>query len=327
MPTPGSCQSSAPVTASVCRVQFVVQTSSKSQVHAEAWLPDEWFGRFLGLGNGGVGGCIDYLNLDYGASLHFATVGSDNGHDGNNGQPFLEPEVINDFAFRAIHVEAVIGKQIVKAYYKRSHHKSYYLGCSTGGRQGTQAALRFPDDFDGIVAGSPATDWNHLMGWSTMLGRFVGAPNSATSPSFIPVALWNVVAEEIMRRCDGLDGVEDGIITEPDDCEFHPSVLLRSATQNTTNCLSAAQVAALEKIYRPLIGEGGKLLYPRYDPGTSAAETRALLGGNIFGIPHIRTSPTPILAHVTHSFSIVTNRLGTRSPSSTTQILILAHST
>ncbi|GLB36722.1 putative tannase and feruloyl esterase [Lyophyllum shimeji] len=283
--TPGSCQSSASVTASICRIQFVIQTTPTSRVHAEAWLPDQWFGRFLGLGNGGVGGCIDYSNLDYGASMHFAAVGSDNGHDGNNGQVFLnQPEVINDFAFRAIHVEAVIGKQIVQAYYKRAHQKSYYLGCSTGGRQGTQAALKFPDDFDGIVAGSPATDWNHLMAWSVELGRIVGAPKASTSPNFIPVALWNVIHDAVMRQCDGLDGVMDGIITEPDDCNFDAMSLLCSG-QNTTNCLSAAQVAALKKVYSPLIGENGQLLYPRYDPGTTVAETQVLLGGNIFGIP------------------------------------------
>ena len=120
---------------------------------------------------------IDYSNLDYGSGLHFAAVGSDNGHDGNSGIVFLNhPEVINDFAFRAVHVEAVIGKQIVEKYYGKAQHKSYYLGCSTGGRQGTQEALKFPDDFDGIIGGSPATDFNHLQGWSGLLGTFVGAP-------------------------------------------------------------------------------------------------------------------------------------------------------
>jgi len=100
---------------------------------------------------------IDYSNLDYGSNLHFATVGSDNGHDGSSsdGRPLLNhPEVINDFSFRAVHVEAVLGKEIVNAYYGKPHSKSYYLGCSTGGRQAMQSALKFPDDFDGILGGS-----------------------------------------------------------------------------------------------------------------------------------------------------------------------------
>ncbi|KAF5374490.1 hypothetical protein D9615_009054 [Tricholomella constricta] len=269
---PGSCSGAALVTASICRVHFIVNTTSTSRVHAEAWLPDEWYGRFLGVGNRGVGGCIDYDMIDYGSSLHFAAVGSDNGHDGNDDPSFAEPEVVNDFAFRAVHVEAVIGKQIVEAYYGRPHSKSYYLGCSTGGRQGIQAALRYPEDFDGILAGAPAVDWNHLMGWMVMLGIYIGAPNAATSPSVILFELWEVVAAEIMKQCDALDGVEDGIITEPDDCHFKPSVLLCSQDK-TTDCLTEPQIAALEKIYQPLLGSKKELLYPRYDPGT------AVMGG------------------------------------------------
>ncbi|KAJ7645068.1 tannase and feruloyl esterase [Mycena polygramma] len=271
--TPGTCQSTAPVTAApLCRVQFVINTTSTSAVHAEAWLPDTWFGRFLGLGNGGLGGCIDYANLDYGASLHFAAVASDNGHDGNSGAVFLNhPEVINDFAFRAVHVEAVIGKQIVQAYYGNAAAKSYYLGCSTGGRQGTQAALKFPGDFDGIVAGSPATDFNHLSLWQGILSHYVGAPTSsvAPSPKFLPPALWAVVSAEILRQCDDLDGVVDGIITEPDACDFRPEAI-QCTGGNTTGCLTAVQVESVKNVFTPLFGVQGQLLFPRYSPGAEA---------------------------------------------------------
>ncbi|GLB45545.1 putative tannase and feruloyl esterase [Lyophyllum shimeji] len=232
---------------------FVVNTTSTSSVFAEAWLPDTWYGRFLAVGNGGLGGCVDYQNIDYGTSLHFATVGSNNGHDGGSwsGTAFLNhPEVINDFAYRAIHVQTVIGKQIVQAYYGEPHHKSYWL-----------------EDFDGIVAGAPATFWNDLLGWEGMMARHVGAPNPNASASFIPPALWDVVAGEVLRQCDELDGVKDGIITEPDACEFRPEAI-QCTGQNMTNCLSKPQVEALRKIYSPLYGLGGELLYPRYDPGT-----------------------------------------------------------
>ncbi|KAJ6479361.1 tannase and feruloyl esterase [Mycena vulgaris] len=285
--TPGSCQSSAPVTsAPLCRVQFVINTTSTSAVHAEAWLPDTWFGRFMATGNGALNGCIDYIAVDYGASLHFATVGSDNGHDGESGLPFLNhPEVINDFAFRAIHVEAVIGKHIMEVYYGKPAAKSYYLGCSTGGRQGTQAALRFPEDFDGILAGAPATDFNHIMGWFGSLSHFVGAGNDSvpdTSPKFIPPALWAVVSAEILRQCDALDGVVDGIITEPDDCHFRPEAIACTANQ-TTNCLTPPQVQALKNIYSPLLGSHGELIYPRYAPGAEADPTAgAIFGGAMF---------------------------------------------
>ncbi|KAJ7076583.1 tannase and feruloyl esterase [Mycena belliarum] len=288
--TPGSCQSSATVTsAPLCRVQFVINTTSTSAVHAEAWLPDTWFGRFLATGNGGTGGCIDYGAVDYGASLHFAAFGTDNGHDGAGGGAFLDhPEVVNDFAFRAIHVEAVIGKQLTEAYYGRQPAKSYYLGCSTGGRQGTQAALRFPADFDGIVAGAPATDWNHLMGWSGLLGHFVGtttpgdeSPPPNTSPKFIPAAMFPLVSAEILRQCDALDGIVDGIISEPDDCDFNPQAL-QCAVDQTSGCLTPFQVQTLRNIFSPVIGTDGNLIYPRYSPGAEADPVSQALLGPVF---------------------------------------------
>ncbi|KAG6855516.1 hypothetical protein H0H87_001784, partial [Tephrocybe sp. NHM501043] len=225
---------------------------------------------------------IDYANLDYGASLHFATVGSNNGHDGPDGRAFFnDPEVINDFAYRAIHVETVIGKHIVDAYYGTPHQRSYFFGCSSGGRQGTQAALKYPEDFDGIVAGAPATDWNHLTGWETMMARYVGAPNASTSPSFIAPSLWNAIAAEILEQCDALDGVKDGIITEPDDCHFRPDSI-RCRGNTVENCLTVPQLEALRKIYRPIKDAEGHLLYPRYDPGAEAdGNAQRVLGGSI----------------------------------------------
>ncbi|KAJ7436085.1 tannase and feruloyl esterase [Mycena galericulata] len=286
--TPGVCQSTAPVTAApLCRVQFVIQTTSSSAVHAEAWLPDIWFGRFLGLGNGGLGGCIDYANLDYGTSLHFAAVGSDNGHDGTTGSQFLNhPEVINDFAFRAVHVEAVVGKQIVQTYYGAAVAKSYYLGCSTGGRQGTQAALRFPEDFDGIVAGSPATDFNHLTIWQGILSHYVGAPISAAAPSpkFLSPDAWAIVSAEILRQCDALDGVVDGVITEPDQCDFRPESI-QCIESTSTNCLTATQVETVKNVFTPLFGLQGELVYPRYSPGAEADPNQSqIFGGAFFSI-------------------------------------------
>jgi hypothetical protein len=181
--------------------------------------------------------------------------------------------VINDFAFRAIHVEAVIGKQIVEAYYGRTAAKSYYLGCSTGGRQGTQAALKFPKDFDGILAGAPATDFNHLQGWSGFLSRYVGArslnPADDTSPKFLSAAEWSIVSAEILKQCDTLDGVLDGIITEPDECDFRPEAI-QCAGNATADCLTPIQVEAVKNIFTPLFGLHGELIYPRYSPGAEA---------------------------------------------------------
>ncbi|KAL5521101.1 hypothetical protein ACEPAG_9023 [Sanghuangporus baumii] len=265
--TLGVCTPIAQISQPLCRVQFVVNTSSVSAITAEAWFPTAWSGRFLALGNGGLGGCIDYDNLDYGSSLGFASVASNNGHDGTSGAPFANnSEVLADFTSRAVHVETTVGKKLVAAYYERSPRRSYYMGCSTGGRQGMYAALHYPSDFDGILAGAPVTNFNNLMGWSGMIMKYLGAPHGNRSASFIPSHLWDLVSEEILRQCDGLDGVVDGIITEPDACDFVPETLLCEG-RRTEKCLSKSQVEALRKIYSPLYGLGGDLLVPRYDPG------------------------------------------------------------
>ncbi|KAF8211988.1 tannase and feruloyl esterase [Mycena galopus ATCC 62051] len=280
--TQGPCVDNAHTSVPLCRVQFSTQTSPTSAIRAEAWLPDpsEWHGRFLGLGNGGLGGCIFYNDLEYGSRMHFATVGSNNGHDGYTGLPFLgNDEVLHDFASRSIHTEAVIGKQIVETYYGKPHSKAYYLGCSTGGRQGTYSALNYPEDFDGILAGAPATDFNRLVHWIGMTTRAIGAPDPASSPAFIPPELWELVAVEVLAQCDGLDGVRDGIITEPDACDFRPEALLCNGT-STEKCLAAPQVEALRKIYSPLY-DNGELWYPRSDPGSEGIATgRTMYSGD-----------------------------------------------
>ncbi|KAJ6492482.1 tannase and feruloyl esterase [Mycena vitilis] len=286
--TAGSCQSSALVSAApLCRVYFVTNTTSTSAVHGEAWLPDTWYGRFLGLGNGGLSGCIDYVSLDYGVSLNFATVGVDNGHDGSSGLPLLNhPEVINDYAFRATHIEAVIGKEIIAAYYGAPAAKSYFLSCSGGGRQGMQEALKFPADFDGILTGAPATDFNHLAGWQGMLAHYIGATSTespattTTSARFIPPELWTLISAEILKQCDLLDGVQDGIISEPDDCDFNPESLACTGNQSA-GCLTQAQLEAVKQIYSPLLGLNGQLVYPRYSPGAEAdAFASSAFGGS-----------------------------------------------
>ncbi|KAF7290313.1 Carboxylic ester hydrolase [Mycena chlorophos] len=256
----------------MCRVQFHTNTSAESGIDAEMWLPDEWNGRFMGLGNRGLTGCIRYDQLEYSSStLHFATVSTNGGHDGDTAQPLLKnPESLLDYASRAVHTEAVIGKQLLEAYYGGPANHSYYMGCSQGGRQGVQSALQHPDDFDGILAGAPTVDFSNLMHWTAMQHAHV-AGNSSISP-----AAWKQISKEVLRQCDALDGVVDGIITEPDSCDFRPESLLCSEGQpKGAFCLTVAQVDALRNIYAPMYGAGGKLISARFDPG---AESSPLLG-------------------------------------------------
>ncbi|KAF1954184.1 tannase-domain-containing protein [Byssothecium circinans] len=163
---PSCTRTSQAVSANVCRIGLNITTSATSGIRMEAWLPQNWTGRFLSTGNGGLGGCIQYEDIDYATSLGFAAVGTNNGHDGMSGETFTNLEVVADFAYRAVHTGVVAGKQISQTFYGKNHTKSYYLGCSTGGRQGFKSVQSFPEDFDGVVAGAPAFAFNNLTSWS-----------------------------------------------------------------------------------------------------------------------------------------------------------------
>lgn len=252
------------VSVDLCRVTLQVATSPRSGIKLEVWLPEKWSGRFLSTGNGGLGGCIQYEDIDYAASLGFATVGTNNGHDGMGGQSFLNnPDVIEDFAYRALHTGVVLGKDISKNFYGRPHTKSYYLGCSTGGRQGWKEVQSFPEDFDGVVAGAPAFAFNNLTSWSC---HFLPLTGPVGADTFIPVDMWPAIHQDILDQCDELDGVKDGILESPDWCDYDPSGLLCGSGQ-TSGCLTTKQLETLRSVYSPLLSVDGSLVYPRLQPG------------------------------------------------------------
>lgn len=137
----------------LCRVAMHVATSSRSGITMEAWLPSNWTGRFMSTGNGGLNGCVKYADVAYGALFGFAAVGANNGHNGTRGTAFQgNPDVVEDFAWRSLYTETVVGKAVTKAYYKSHIKHAYYLGCSTGGRQGFKMVQDFPELFNGVVS-------------------------------------------------------------------------------------------------------------------------------------------------------------------------------
>lgn len=267
----------------ICRIGMNVTTSNASNIFLEAWLPIEWNGRFLSTGNGGLAGCIQYQDIAYANSYQFAAVGANNGHNGTSGRPFLDsPEIVEDFAYRSVHTGVVVGKRITEHFYASSINHSYYLGCSTGGRQGMKSAQVFPEDFDGIVAGAPAFDFNHLIDWSGWLSSVAGYDN--TSDTFITRPLWTVINDEIIRQCDKIDGAEDSIVEDPDLCQPKLETLLcdPSATK-TSSCLNSAQYIRAVKALGPLYNASGTLIYPRMQPGGHLAAFDFMLSGKSFG--------------------------------------------
>lgn len=276
-------RSSQTITKDLCRVALHVATSNRSGINMEAWLPKDWSGRFLSTGNGGLGGCIQYEDIEYATSLGFAAVGTNNGHDGMSGRSFLNnTDVIEDFAYRAVHTGVVVGKQISRVFYGEQHNKSYYLGCSTGGRQGFKEAQAFPNDFDGIVAGAPAFSFNNLTSWSCNFLLLTGTPESAT---FVPLDMWPIIHEDILKQCDDLDGARDGILESPDLCNYNPSSLIcASNTTNSTSCLTATQAQTVRSIFSPLLDPDGSLVYPGMQPGSeTTGAVQTYYNGRPFG--------------------------------------------
>ncbi|OJJ48681.1 hypothetical protein ASPZODRAFT_24287 [Penicilliopsis zonata CBS 506.65] len=269
------------VTADLCRIALDVSTSNLSSVVLELWLPRNWTGRFLATGNGGIDGCIKYEDLAYGAAHGFAVVGSNNGHNGTSGRAFYQNEdVVIDFSWRALHTIVEIGKNLTSRFYGYPHRTSYYLGCSLGGRQGINAADRFPGDFDGIVAGSPAVDFNNLVSWRASFFPLTGSYNSS---EFITRAQWTgLIHDEILRQCDGIDGVWDGIIEDPTLCHFHPDPLACTTTAHKENCLSAVQIETVRRIFSPLLAGDGELIFPAMQPGSEDLAVERLYAGKPF---------------------------------------------
>jgi hypothetical protein len=144
-----------------CRVQAVARPSSDSEIRLEVWLPATfWNRRYLGVGNGSFGGSINYYRLGESLSSGFATSSTDTGHRGAPSESAWaenHPEKQADFDYRAIHETALTAKALIQTFYKSAPARSYFASCSNGGRQGLMEAERYPTDYDGIMAGAPAT--------------------------------------------------------------------------------------------------------------------------------------------------------------------------
>ncbi|KAJ6072816.1 hypothetical protein N7467_010901 [Penicillium canescens] len=269
------------VSVDLCRVAMAVSTSNSSEITLEAWFPEEYKGRFLSTGNGGISGCIQYYDLAYTAQLGFATVGANNGHNGTSGKPFYQhPEVVEDYAYRSVHTGVVVGKKLTKQFYDEGFDKSYYLGCSTGGRQGFKSVQKFPNDFDGVVAGAPAINLINLFSWSAHFYPITGSPGSET---FLTTAEWQIVHDEIIRQCDSIDGAKDGIIEDPDLCRpILETLTCTPHASNKTSCLTSTQVNTANQVLAPFYGINGTLLYPRMQPGSEMLAASIMYNGSPF---------------------------------------------
>jgi len=253
-----------------CRVVAALHPVPQSDIRIEVWLPlAGWNSRFLGVGNGGFSGSISYAALADGLKRGYATASTNTGHEGGSGRFALgQPQKVIDFGYRAVHEMTGAAKHLVRQFYQRAARHAYWNGCSAGGRQGLQSAQRYPQDYDGIVAGAPALDWTGRASSALRVAAAVRATNDAA----LDAAALNTLRAGALAACDAADGVADGVIADPPHCRFDPGVL-QCGAGGAAACLSPAQVATARAIYsspvNPATGRSITGLFPGSEAGWS----------------------------------------------------------
>lgn len=256
-----------------CRIVGVAKPVPDSNINFEVWLPaSNWNQKFLSSYEGGFGGYINYGAMAQTLARGYATASTDQGHvdpQGGVGGDWIvgHPERVTDFGYRGKHVTTLAAKAAIKGFYGVAPTKSYFAGCSGGGREGLMELQRYPDDFDGYLIGSPAFDWTGqttLWAWEN---QAFGDPASQ-----IPSVKLPALKAATLAQCDAVDGVTDGIITNPRKCTFNPDVLLCPAGTDSNACLTAPQLTALKKVYQGPRDSANRQLFPGPEIG---AETDA----------------------------------------------------
>ncbi len=259
-----------------CRVRGVSRPTDDSEIGFEVWLPLEgWDRRLHMVGNGAYSSNIYYTQMAERLQASDIAVATDTGHHGKD-LSFGDghPEKIRDFAGRSVHESAVAAKAIAKYFYGTAPSFSYFSGCSTGGYQGLMAAQKYPGDFDGIIAGAPGNNrstLNMAFLWNYLANHRAGDDKTQILQ---PSDLLTINAA-VVKACDQIDGVEDGVISDPRQCHFDVTSLKCQPGQ-ASQCLSDEQIAAAERIYAgPRNAKTGQQVYPGYPFGSEGVRSSA----------------------------------------------------
>ena len=256
-----------------CRVAGTATPTSDSLINFEVWIPTDgsFNGKYEQLGCGGFCGSIGYSAIANAITRGYAAAATDDGSQAGGLATFAlgHPEKITDFGYRALKETTDKSKAIITALTSQEPRRSYFNGCSDGGREALMEAQRYPDDFDGIIVGSPANFWTHLL-----VGADWAEQAILDDPaSYIPQSLLPVLSKAALAQCVGQDGgvKTDIFLNDPQDCHFDPATIQCVPGQDPATCLSAAQVRAARKIYggphNPVTGE---LIFPGYEPGSES---------------------------------------------------------
>ncbi|KAI1336261.1 Tannase/feruloyl esterase [Xylariaceae sp. FL0016] len=247
----------------LCAVTIRVTSSLVSAYRFAVFLPAEWNNKFLAVGNGGFGGGINWLDMGAGVQYGFSVVSTDTGHSSVSTDlkwALNNSETKTDWGWRAMHGSVTLGKLLTQAYYARPISYSYYSGCSTGGRQGLKEMQISPTSFDGVLVGSAAWYTSHLNNWVTRAATYNWP---ASDPKHIDTDLLTALAPQVVKQCDDIDGVADGIISLPEQCTLDYTALSCSKPgANGSACLTDARIQTMKDVYGDWVSSTGGVLYP-----------------------------------------------------------------
>ena len=243
-----------------CRINAVINRAIQVQVR----LPSNWNGRFMfSTVGGGAGQIGDTTSL---LTRGFAMASTDTGHEGQTMSFMAQPEALIDYAYRGVHLATRFAKKVIQTYYDQDIRYSYLQGCSNGGRAAMLEAIRFPHDYDGIIAGAPAIRFEEFAPW--MMG---GARQQAKAP--VTKASLRILDDASRAACDTLDGVADGVINDPRLCtnaHFDVNELI-CAKGKRENCLHKTQAETAKWMYTDVKDNEGNIISPGVLPGAEAA--------------------------------------------------------
>jgi feruloyl esterase len=253
-----------------CRVTATLKPSSDSDIKIELWMPAaNWNGKFQAVGNGAFTGTIAYGAMMTALSRGYATSSTDTGHIGGSASFALgHPEKVIDFGWRAVHEMTVTSKKIIATFYDAGPKFSYWNGCSAGGRQGMKEAQLFPADFDGIIAGAPGLDWTSRAAQAVRVAQALQQDEAARLSS----AEAQLVHAAVLKACDSLDGVKDGVLDDPTQCKFDPGVLQCKGAKDAS-CLTSAQVSTVRMLYSAKLNPKTKREITGLEPGSELGWT------------------------------------------------------
>lgn len=250
-----------------------VRATALPAISIEVRLPMEgWNGKYYQAGCGGFCGVLGradagagWINaMRPGLEKGYATATSDSGHHGLNvidaGWAHANPHAERDWGWRSIGETNRVAMAMIGAFYGSAASRSYFQGCSTGGRLANMAALRYPEMFDGIVSGAPAMDYTGLV--ALKMAWLVQANTAGDGSQIIEPAKVTLIGDEVMKQCDGADGKADGLIDDPRKCSVDLSDLQCKPGDTSAACLDDEELATLEKWRQGPRNAAGEQLYP-----------------------------------------------------------------